>query len=117
MPVFVVQGDADTSVPPANGDLLVGQFLGVADLVDDGTLDQSVSRDPVSTSTETAPGGKTYDVLTYEDGDEVELVLRWTVHGLGHAWPGGASGFAFSDPDGPDAASAAWAFFDDRPMP
>ena len=116
LPVFVVQGDADTNVPPANGDLLVEQWLGVADLVDNGALDQSISRQPTTTSNETASGGKTYEVLSY-DGENGELVRRWTVNGLTHAWPGGAAGMAFSDPGGPDAAEGAWAFFAEHPMP
>lgn len=117
LPVFVVQGDADTDVPPANGDLLVEQWLGVADLVDDGVLDGSISREPASTSSETAPGGKSYEVLHYEDAQGGELIRRWTVQGLGHAWPGGAPGTAFSDPEGPDAAAAAWSFFSQHTLP
>jgi poly(hydroxyalkanoate) depolymerase family esterase len=116
LPVFVVQGDVDVYVAPANGDLLVGQWLGVADLVDNGLLDQSVSRDPSSVTTQTAPGGKSYDILTY--GDEVlPLVRRWTVHGMSHAWSGGAAGMSFSDPGGPDAARGAWDFFSAYELP
>ena len=33
------------------------------------------------------------------------------VHGLAHAWSGGAPGQAFSDPGGPDALRLAWQFF------
>ena len=32
------------------------------------------------------------------------------VAGLGHAWSGGATGQAFSDPRGPDASRLVWAF-------
>lgn len=116
LPVFVVQGDADTTVSPANGDLLVEQWLGVADLVDNGLLDQSVSRDPRSVDSGAA-GGKTYDILTYGDGAGPVMVLRWTVQGLGHAWPGGAAGMAFSDPAGPNAAQGAWEFLSQHALP
>ena len=34
------------------------------------------------------------------------------VHGMGHAWSGGAAGQAFSDPSGPDALRLAWQFFE-----
>jgi poly(hydroxyalkanoate) depolymerase family esterase len=115
LPVFVVQGDADTTVSPPNGDLLVEQWLGVADLVDNGLLDQSVSRDPLSVDS-AAAGGKSYDILTYGDGVGT-VVLRWTVQGLGHAWPGGAAGMAFSDPAGPSAAQGAWAFLSQHELP
>ena len=33
------------------------------------------------------------------------------VDGLGHAWSGGAEGFAFSDPSGPSASEMVWRFF------
>ena len=33
------------------------------------------------------------------------------IHGLSHAWSGGAAGQAFSDPTGPDALRLAWQFF------
>jgi poly(3-hydroxybutyrate) depolymerase len=33
------------------------------------------------------------------------------VHGMGHAWSGGAARQAFSDPTGPDALRLAWQFF------
>lgn len=32
------------------------------------------------------------------------------VSGLGHAWSGGAAGWAYSDPKGPDASRMIWAF-------
>jgi poly(hydroxyalkanoate) depolymerase family esterase len=32
------------------------------------------------------------------------------IHGLGHAWSGGAAGKSFSDPAGPDASRMIWAF-------
>jgi len=32
------------------------------------------------------------------------------VHGLGHAWSGGAARQPFSDAKGPDASRLAWAF-------
>ncbi len=116
LPVFVVQGDADVFVAPANGDLLVEQWLGVADLLDNDLLDQSVSREPSSVTTETAPGGKSYDILTYGDAAS-PLVRRWTVHGMSHAWSGGAPGMSFSDPGGPDAARGAWDFFSGYELP
>ncbi|MGO4325879.1 PHB depolymerase family esterase [Cupriavidus sp. 2TAF22] len=44
--------------------------------------------------------------------DEGRPYLRLVrIEGLGHAWSGGASGQAFSDPSGPDALRIAWQFF------
>ena len=38
------------------------------------------------------------------------VVTLREVKGLAHAWSGGAAGFAFSDPAGPDASALVWAF-------
>jgi poly(3-hydroxybutyrate) depolymerase len=40
------------------------------------------------------------------------LVEQLEVDGLGHAWSGGAPGGSYTDPRGPSAAEAIWAFFD-----
>ncbi len=116
LPIFVVQGDADSEVVSLNGDRLVEQFLGVADLVDNGQMDRSISRSPVSEKLLTAPGGKTYVSSSYVGADGEELILRWTVHGLGHAWPGGSNG-TFSDPTGPNASETSWMFFNQHELP
>lgn len=39
------------------------------------------------------------------------LATLCEVHGLGHAWSGGAAGHTFSDPKGPDASRMIWRFF------
>jgi len=117
VPVMVVQGDIDFNVPLANGELIVQQWLGVADRADDGSSNQSVSRQPDHTDKGTAPGGHSYDTAVYVDGNGAPLVERWLVHGLGHAWPGGAPAVAYSDPMGPSATEESYRFFEAHPMP
>ncbi len=38
------------------------------------------------------------------------VVSLCEIHGLGHAWSGGASGQPYSDPKGPDASAMIWGF-------
>ena len=60
------------------------------------------------------PGGHGYTVLSYADGSGCVVAQLWTVHGMGHYWSGGSADPAsarYSDPRGPSAAAASWAFF------
>jgi poly(hydroxyalkanoate) depolymerase family esterase len=117
LPVFVMQGDADFNVTPANGELIVQQFLGVADRADDGASNDSVSRQPAQSSSGSVPGGHDYDIDVYEDAEAHPIVERWLVHGMGHAWSGGAVAITYSDPAGPDASFESYRFFKQHPMP
>ena len=40
------------------------------------------------------------------------MIQSWVVHGMNHAWSGGSSGQAYSDPTGPSESQAMIAFFD-----
>ena len=50
-------------------------------------------------------------VTDWQQPDGTPYVRMARIHGLGHAWSGGAAGQAFSDPTGPDALRLAWQFF------
>jgi poly(hydroxyalkanoate) depolymerase family esterase len=115
VPAFVIQGDADPLVPPANAELIVGQFLAIADTVDDGANGGSVSREPAATSTGTSPEGASYDVDQYRDADGCLLVERWLIAGMGHMWSnaesnGSARDAALTFPTGPDVSTATLEF-------
>ncbi len=116
LPMIVMQGDADQTVPPANAELLVGQWLGAADRIDDGVANASVSPSPASTTSGSVPNGHDYQVAMYEVSGDA-FVESWTIRGQGHAWPGGVAGQAWSDPKGPDATAELARFFDAHPMP
>ena len=117
MPFIAFQGDADTTVPPANADQLVQQWLLTNDLADDGAAHGSVPRAPANTTRGFAPGGRFYTVRTYADNHKAELAKYWVVRGMKHAWSGGDSSQPFSDPSGPDATAAMYAFFLSHPAP
>lgn len=122
VPVFVIQGDADPVVPPGNAELVVGQFLAIADTVDDGANDGSVSRTPASTSTGASPEGATYEVDQYRDAAGCLLVERWLIHGMGHMWSNAESNGSARDalltfPTGPDVSAPTIEFLLSHPMP
>jgi poly(hydroxyalkanoate) depolymerase family esterase len=116
VPMMVMQGDADTTVPPANAELLVKQWLGAGDLADDGQANATISLVPAKTSSGTAPGGEPYQVDTYESGG-ASILERWLIQPMAHAWPGGSATEAFADPNGPDGAREIQRFLNEHPMP
>jgi hypothetical protein len=115
MPFIAFEGDADTTVPPVNADQLVQQWLLTDDLADDAALNGSVPSAPATTTEGTAPGGKTYTVRTYVDGQNAELAQYWVVHGMNHAWSGGDPSQSYADAAGPDETAAMYAFFLSHP--
>jgi poly(hydroxyalkanoate) depolymerase family esterase len=117
MPFIAFQGDADTTVPPANADQLVQQWLLTDDLADDGAANGSVPSAPANTTPGFAPGGRTYTVRTYSDNHKAELATYWVVGGMKHAWSGGDPSQLYSDPSGPDETAAMYAFFLSHPAP
>ncbi len=117
VPLFAVQGTFDFNVPPANGDLLVKQWVLAADAVDDGLQNESIPPLPDHTDSGVSPDGHAYDKAVYLDGEGEVFVEYFEVDGLGHAWPGGAQAIAYSDPQGPSATEESWRFFEAHPMP
>lgn len=116
LPMIVMQGDADETVPPANAALLVRQWLGAADRIDDGAANASVSSSPASTTSGSVPNGYDYQVTRYDVAGD-SFLESWAIRGQGHAWPGGMAGQPWSDPKGPDATAELARFFDAHPMP
>ena len=117
IPFIAFQGDADTTVPPANADQLVQQWLLTNDMADDGAANGSVQTRPSKTAFGFAPGGRSYTLRTYADGQQAELAQYWLVRGMTHAWSGGDPSQQFSDPSGPDATASMYAFFESHPAP
>jgi len=117
LPAVVFQGDRDVTVPPVNAQQLVRQWQVTADWADDGAANRSVPRSARKTSLARRSGGRTANVARYVDRRGHELVQRWLVRGMGHAWSGGCSCAAYADPGGPQASRAMYAFFMGHPMP
>jgi poly(hydroxyalkanoate) depolymerase family esterase len=105
LPTILFHGDGDTTVHPRNGDRLL------AHLARGG----NGSAGRVSTSQGQVPGGYKYTRFTYRDREGRDLVERWSVHGLGHAWSGGSYPGSYTDPRGPDASAEMVRFFEQHP--
>jgi poly(hydroxyalkanoate) depolymerase family esterase len=109
VPVMVVQGDADRTVWPGNGERVTRQWLTTSRLAsgEEPSLDFT---QPHARHVDRSPGGLPYSVRTWNDSSG-PVVQCWTVSGLGHAWSGGASEGSYADPRGPDATEAMFDFF------
>ena len=114
VPVFVIHGDADDTIPYACGPQAVAQWLGADNLSLTHAGRSAVSTSPTRVRNGTVAGGHGFTVLTYDDTSGCTVAQMWTVHGMGHIWSGGTSdpsSALYSDPKGPSAAQASWAFF------
>ena len=116
VPLFAIQGSLDINVPPANGDLLVKQWVLAADVVDDNLSNQSISSFPHHVSDDSAHG-YSFRRSVYVDGAGKDFIEYLEVKGLGHAWPGASVSLAFSDTQGPSATEGSWHFLEAHPMP
>jgi poly(hydroxyalkanoate) depolymerase family esterase len=117
VPVIVFQGDADTTVVPANGDRIVREWQVTDDLADDGSNNGSMPVTPTSTTNKQVSGGRSYTVTTYGDGHGGDLIQYWVIHGMNHAWSGGCTCEQYADAAGPSESQAMVAFFLQHPMP
>ena len=143
VPMFVENGTADSLNPAAQSEGVVQSWLGLADLVDDGTANGSFSRQPASTATSTpsgtpspgsgdacvhnnsflCPGGilglSDYPVTrsTWNDAAGRDVIELWLVHGMAHAHPHAPGGGSYTDPHGPDVTRASYRFFLQHRLP
>jgi poly(hydroxyalkanoate) depolymerase family esterase len=98
VPAIVFHGDHDTTVHPANGDEVIVQATGGANL-------------QVKVSSGVAAGGREYTRTVHLDKNGRPMAEQWILHGSGHAWSGGNSAGSFTDPTGPDASREMMRFF------
>jgi poly(hydroxyalkanoate) depolymerase family esterase len=98
---IVFHGAADATVHPSNSDRIVQRALtGAArQLIEDTQSGQT--------------GGRSFTRVIARDPEGRNLVERWSVEGLGHAWSGGQPGGSYTDPTGPDASAEMIRFFFD----
>ena len=89
--LFIVHGDADSTVAPINADALFASVEGAAG---------EVVRDE--------PGRRVTDLIA---ADGAVIARQWRVPGLAHAWSGGAPGASYTAPTKPDATDAMLRFF------
>lgn len=117
MPVIVFQGDADPYVNPLNAEQVIAQWTKTNDYLDDGKDNDTVKRQPASTTEGSVPGGHQFTKSIYNDRDGRLLMEKWMVKGLSHAWSGSPIAGAFADPKGPNASEEMWRFFTETSAP
>jgi poly(3-hydroxybutyrate) depolymerase len=117
MPAIVFQGDADTTVAPANGPYIVREWQVTDDYADDGAFNGSIPTSATSASPGAVQGGRSYTVSTYGDGHGHDLIQYWSIKGMNHAWSGGSSTQQYADPSGPNETAAMYSFFSSHPAP
>src|SRR3954463_14688014 len=114
VPRFVIGGDADQGIPPACADKALEQGLRTNNLVLGGKQDGPIALTPSEVRPAQKPGGRAYAIKTYRDPAGCVIGERWLIHGMNHFWSGGTTDpkyASFTDPTGPSAAEASWAFF------
>ena len=117
LPVIVFHGEADRRVYLQNGADTISQWAQSADLASDGLDDGDIDDLADRQSQGGRPGKHRYNRQIYEDDRGGVVMAFYAIEAMGHAWPGGAPGRPFSDPDGPDASRLIWEFFAGHPKP
>jgi poly(hydroxyalkanoate) depolymerase family esterase len=109
VPALVIHGDADRIVCPINGDQVARQWLVTNRLAGGGEADLAFDS---PTAVERQHGGaRAATRRRWADAGGRLMAEHLLVHGLGHAWSGGAAGGSYTDPHGPSAVDAIWGFF------
>ena len=90
----------------------VEQAVQTNDLADDATDDGGIDDEADEIQT-----GSTRPTTTRSPSTTTRrrmVVESWFVDGMDHGWSGGAPGYDDSNPGGPDASRAMWAFFEGK---
>jgi poly(hydroxyalkanoate) depolymerase family esterase len=106
VPVIVFHGDHDQTVDQRNAEQVLRESVS-------GRV--GTARPLLSVHTGQQPGGLAYTRYVYREGGGVTFAEGWSVHGLGHAWSGGAAAGSYTDPRGPDASAQMVRFFTEHP--
>ncbi|PIQ83327.1 MAG: polyhydroxybutyrate depolymerase [Candidatus Omnitrophica bacterium CG11_big_fil_rev_8_21_14_0_20_63_9] len=115
--ILMVHGTADTYVPYAGGD-----GAATADHRMDASQDAVAAFWVRHNGCVASPhGGRqgNVEILEHTDCQGTSATKRYTIHGGGHAWPGGRRGWLFGDRPTHEflAIDAIWEFFERHPKP
>lgn len=103
VPVIVFHGDADHVVSPANGEAVLGQFVGAH---------AGLRAAPLTVRSEDSQqNGRRCSRRTWSDGEGRAMAEHWVVYGAGHAWSGGNAAGSHTDALGPNASREMLRFF------
>lgn len=110
VPAITIGSDADQAFPATCTEKALQQSLRTNNLVLSGTQDAPLSLTSASVRDEQVPNGLAYTVSTFLDPDACLVGESWVIHGMPHAWPGGADYGGYTDTRAPDGAEATWSF-------
>lgn len=110
VPSLVIQGTADRTVAPENARRILSQLMHANHLAAPETCQHDPDR-PNASQHARADSGLRYTHERWVDTRGALIHEAIEVHGLGHAWSGGVPGGSYTDPRGPSASEAVWAFF------
>jgi poly(hydroxyalkanoate) depolymerase family esterase len=110
IPSLVIHGTADRTVAPENRPRILAQLMHANHLAAPETCRHDPSRPSVSRHAR-ADGGLRYTHAQWVDTHGALMHESIEVQDLGHAWSGGVPGGSYTDPRGPSASEAVWAFF------
>ncbi len=113
MPVILFHGDDDHIVPYLCGRQALAQWLATDNVALSQAHRATLASRPTQRADGRVPGGLAYTVSSYTRPSGCPVVQFWTIHGMHHYWSGGSplsSSAPFTDPQGPSAAAASWAF-------
>ncbi len=110
VPSLVIHGTADRTVAPDNAGRILSQLMHANHLAAPETCGHDPAR-PSFSRRARADGGLTYTRDRWIDTHGALMHESIEVQDLGHAWSGGVPGGSYTDPRGPSASEAVWAFF------
>jgi poly(hydroxyalkanoate) depolymerase family esterase len=110
VPSIVIHGTADHTVAPINAINLLRQSMTANHLAAPDICNHDAAS-PTSSRRGEADHGRPYTQSQWIDACGRLTHELLMIDGLGHAWSGGATGVAHTDPLGPCASEAIWAFF------
>lgn len=110
VPTLVIHGTADRTVAPENARRILAQMMHANHLAAPETCQHDQAR-PSASQHARASGGLRYTHHQWVDTRGAVMHESIEVQDLGHAWSGGVHGGSYTDPGGPSASEAVWAFF------
>jgi poly(hydroxyalkanoate) depolymerase family esterase len=114
VPVILFHGDNDHIVPYQCGQQALAQWLETDNDVLSTANAPTIPTAPAATMNGQVSGGYAYTVDSYQEPDACTIAQFWTIHGMDHSWSGASSDPTSpleTDPKGPSASVASWAFF------
>jgi poly(hydroxyalkanoate) depolymerase family esterase len=110
IPSLVIHGTGDRTVAPENSRHILAQSMHANHLAAPRICAHDPAR-PTTSEHARADGGLAYTRNQWIGAHGKLIHESFEVHDLGHAWSGGTPGGSFTDPRGPSATEAIWAFF------